>query len=180
MELHGAGRREPWERGWTWEGCVQCIESRWHNSYNQGIRHTDHKLWNICDALFSERANTELQTFWYFYSRLQNSPYSCVFKYARAVKQKVWNDAENSVRLARELRARKTHTPRFTDFFTDFEKNPSVCSLFLLSHTNSEKICIKICDCFWQHWFKLSNERRSRLRQRLSRSLPSQRRSLVR
>ena len=23
---------------------------------------------------------------------------------------------------ARKLRARKTHTPRFTDFFTDFEK----------------------------------------------------------
>ena len=27
--------------------------------------------------------------------RLQNSPYFCVFKYARAVKQKVWNEAEN-------------------------------------------------------------------------------------
>ena len=27
-------------------------------------------------------------------SRLQNSPYFCVFKYARAVKQKVWNEAE--------------------------------------------------------------------------------------
>ena len=27
--------------------------------------------------------------------RLQNSPYFCIFKYARAVKQKVWNDAEN-------------------------------------------------------------------------------------
>ena len=35
--------------------------------------------------------------------RLQNSPYFCVFKYARAVKQKVWNEAENRgrVRLAR-------------------------------------------------------------------------------
>ena len=27
--------------------------------------------------------------------RLQNSPYFCVFKYARAVKQKVCNEAEN-------------------------------------------------------------------------------------
>ena len=27
--------------------------------------------------------------------RLQNSPYFCVFKYTRAVKQKVWNEAEN-------------------------------------------------------------------------------------
>ena len=30
--------------------------------------------------------------------RLQNSPYFWVFKYARAVKQKVWNEAENSER----------------------------------------------------------------------------------
>ena len=30
--------------------------------------------------------------------RLQNSPYFCVFRYARAVKQKVWNDAENRER----------------------------------------------------------------------------------
>ena len=30
--------------------------------------------------------------------RLQNSPYSCVFKYAWAVKQKVWNEAENRER----------------------------------------------------------------------------------
>ena len=42
--------------------------------------------------------------------RLQNSrPYICVFKYARAVKQKVWNEAENRENA-------------FTDFFTDFEK----------------------------------------------------------
>ena len=35
--------------------------------------------------------------------RLQNSPYSCVFMYARAVKQKVWNEAENRERdLARD------------------------------------------------------------------------------
>ena len=27
--------------------------------------------------------------------QLQNSPYFCVFKWARAVKQKVWNEAEN-------------------------------------------------------------------------------------
>ena len=60
--------------------------------------------------------------------RLKNSPFFCVFKYARAVKQKVWNEAENrehnALRVceARALRARKTLTPRFTDFFTDFEK----------------------------------------------------------
>ena len=32
------------------------------------------------------------------FHRLQNSPYFCVFKYARAVKQKVWNEAENRER----------------------------------------------------------------------------------
>ena len=31
-------------------------------------------------------------------NRLQNSPYFCVFKYARAVKQKIWNEAENRER----------------------------------------------------------------------------------
>ena len=37
-------------------------------------------------------------------SRLQNSPYFCVFKYTRAVKQKVWNEAENRERdLARDV-----------------------------------------------------------------------------
>ena len=72
-----------------------------------------------------------------FIYRLQNSPYFCVFKYARAAKQKVWNEAENRQRdwgetlnirftlLACEalaLCARKILTPCFTDFFTDFEK----------------------------------------------------------
>ena len=33
-----------------------------------------------------------------FTPRLQNSQYFCVFKYARAVKQKVWNEAENGER----------------------------------------------------------------------------------
>ena len=60
--------------------------------------------------------------------------------YARAVKQKVWNEAENRERdlgrdaffslaphalracEARARRTRKTLTARFTDFFTDFEK----------------------------------------------------------
>ena len=50
-------------------------------------------------------------------SGLQNSPYFCVFKYARAVKQKAWDEAENRerdwgetpdgrVRLARFARVR--------------------------------------------------------------------------
>ena len=77
--------------------------------------------------------------FWHFVrTRLQNSPYFCVLQYAREAKEKVWNEAENRdpvwgetlkiffSRLtpceARALRARKSLTPRFTDFFTDFEK----------------------------------------------------------
>ena len=60
-------------------------------------------------------------------ARLQHSPYFCVFKYARAVKQKVWNEAENRERdwgetlracETRAPRGRKTFTPRFIDFFT--------------------------------------------------------------
>ena len=60
----------------------------------------------------------------------------CVFKYARAVKQKVWNEAENreqnALRVceARALRARKTLTPRFTDFFTDFEKKTDCFAVY--------------------------------------------------
>ena len=63
--------------------------------------------------------------------RLQNSPYFCVFRYGRAVKQKVRNEAENIERdwgetgfflSPRTPVKRKTITPRFTDFFTDFEK----------------------------------------------------------
>ena len=60
--------------------------------------------------------------------RLQNSPYFCLFKYAREVKQKVWNEAESE---ARAPRARKTLMPRFTDFFTDFEKkNPDYFAVY--------------------------------------------------
>ena len=79
---------------------------------------------------------------------LQNSPYFCVFKYARAVKQKVWNEAENRERdwgetlfflsphtPVRHVRlapfARKTLTPRFTDFFTDFEKKTDCFAVYL-------------------------------------------------
>ena len=43
--------------------------------------------------------------------RLHNSLYFCVFRYPRAVKQKVWNEAEN-----RERDWRETHT-RPTDLY---------------------------------------------------------------
>ena len=63
-------------------------------------------------------------------------------KYAQAVKQEVWNEAENRERdwgetlkiracEARELCARKTLTPRFTDFFTDFEKETDCFAVYI-------------------------------------------------
>ena len=88
------------------------------------------------DQLASHRFNSTL------HSRLQNSPNFCVFKYARAVKQKVWNEAENRERdwfffsrLTRPSdvwgsRARKTLTPPFTDFFTDFEKKTDCFAVY--------------------------------------------------
>ena len=72
-------------------------------------------------------------------ARLQHSPYFCVFKYARAVKQKVSNEAENRERdwgetlracETRAPRARKTLTPRFTEFFTDFEEKTDWFSVY--------------------------------------------------
>ena len=57
--------------------------------------------------------------------------------YARAVKQKVWNEAENRERdwgeklFSRLTRfARKTLTPRFTDFLTDFEKKTDCFAVY--------------------------------------------------
>ena len=44
--------------------------------------------------------------------RLQNSPYFCVFKYARAVKQKVSNKAENRERdWGKTLKILSPHKP---------------------------------------------------------------------
>ena len=72
-------------------------------------------------------------------ARLQHSPYFCVFKYARAVKQKVSNEAENRERdwgetlracETRAPRARKTLTPRFTEFFTDFEEKTDCFAVY--------------------------------------------------
>ena len=42
---------------------------------------------------------------------LQNSPYFCVSKYARAVKQKIWNEAENRERDRGETLFLSPHKP---------------------------------------------------------------------
>ena len=53
--------------------------------------HYDRLILALFDSLFyaCRRKNTFVSL---KHNRLQNSPYFCVFKYARAVKQKVWND----------------------------------------------------------------------------------------
>ena len=45
----------------------------------------------------SSNCQVKIARFYEFF-RLQNSSYFCVVKYARAVKQKVWNDAESRER----------------------------------------------------------------------------------
>ena len=75
-----------------------------------------------CNAKYNSES-----VFRYFASRLKNSPYFCEFKYTRAVKQKVWNEAENGERDWGE-----TLTPRFTDFFADFEKKKPTLLQFIL------------------------------------------------
>ena len=66
------------------------------------------------------------------FQMVQNSPYFCIF----------WNEAENRERdwgecEACELRARKSLTPRFTDFFIDFEKKLTV----LQSKSSISSLC---------------------------------------
>ena len=47
---------------------------------------------------FNQNSQDARKDFQPIETRLQNSPYFCVFKYARAVKRKVWNEAENRER----------------------------------------------------------------------------------
>ena len=59
-----------------------------------------------------------------FHVRLQNNPHFCVFKYARAVKQKVWNEAENRERDWGETQDSYATLYRFLYWF--WEKKPTV------------------------------------------------------
>ena len=69
--------------------------------------------------------------------RLQNSPYFCVFKYARAVKQKVWNEAENRERDwgetgvwgLRASRAQDSFATLYRFLYWFWEKKQLFCSL---------------------------------------------------
>ena len=75
-----------------------------------------------------------MQKVHFWLTRLQNSPYFCVFKYARAVKRAC---------EARALRARKTLTPRLTDFFTDFEKKNDCFAVYWLTCVAQKRLCLK-------------------------------------
>ena len=73
----------------------------------------------------------------------------------REVKQKVWKEAEIRERdwgetvcfflpracEARALRARKTLTPRFTDFLTDFEKKTDCFAVYYKSCLTNYFLC---------------------------------------
>ena len=87
-----------------------------------------------------------------FYDRLQNSPYFCVFKYARAVEQKVGNEAENRerdwghtpygrVRLARFACARllRLTLPISLLILRKKKKKRLFCSLLLRGRTG--RVC---------------------------------------
>ena len=107
--------------------------------------------------------------------RLQNSPYFYVFKHARAVKQKVCNEAENRERdwgeslffspfflsphtpvracEARALRAHKTLTLRFTVFFTDFEKKNRLSLQSKINRVRLPCCCfLFLCTVFFSVW----------------------------
>ena len=70
--------------------------------------------------------------------RLQNSPYFCVFKYAQAVKQKFWNEAENRERDwgletgvwgSRASRTQDSYATLYRLLYWFWEKNRLFCSL---------------------------------------------------
>ena len=62
--------------------------------------------------------------------RLLNSPYFCVFKCARAVKQKVWNEAENRERDWGETGVWGSYATLYRFLYWFWEKNRLFCSLF--------------------------------------------------
>ena len=79
------------------------------------------------------------------FSTLQNSSYFCVFKYARAVKQKVWNETEkrewDTSHARRALRARKTEATLYRFLYWFWEKTRLFCSLVIqrcVEHVNCQ------------------------------------------
>ena len=75
-------------------------------------------------------------------TRLQNSPYFCVFKYARAVKQKVWNEAENRERDWGETLKIRNCRVSFIDLYLVFSRNFRIA---FLHHTNTVILLERYC-----------------------------------
>ena len=90
-------------------------------------------LFSITIHFYSRRVTDSAIT------RLQNSPYFCVFKYARAVKQKVWNEAEN--------RGQDSYATLYRFLYWFWEKNQLFCSLDRLSFARVCKLNNQIHRC---------------------------------
>ena len=88
----------------------------------------------LLEPIWPKNWAKNMQKVHFWLTRLQNSPYFCVFKYARVVK---WACE------ALALRARKTLTPRFTDFFTDFEKKTDCFAVYWLTCVAQKHLCLK-------------------------------------
>ena len=88
-------------------------------------------IFTVVAASISPFSHRRYKIFVFFFQRNLDckTVRTCVFKYARAVKQKVWNEAENRERdWGETLKIRfffslASHALRdSSDFFTDFEK----------------------------------------------------------
>ena len=83
-------------------------------------------------------------------ARLQNRPYFCVFKYARAVKQKVWNEAKNRERdwgetlKIRSYRKRKPMDPK-KKFVMKSAYARTTIQLGLFANAPTKKLDCRLC-----------------------------------
>ena len=77
----------------------------------------------------------KIQTHLYMVVDCKNSPYFCVFKYARAVKLKVWSEAENREQDWRETlfslasHAQDSYATLYRFLYWFWEKKFLICSL---------------------------------------------------
>ena len=103
---------------------ITCPQSLWNLKLAKKL-HVNDKIRDL--------RQTNMSPEHYFWSRLQNSPYFCVFQYAQAVKQQVWNEAENRerVRLARFACIRLLRHSLPISLLILRKKNHLFCSLFL-------------------------------------------------
>ena len=116
---------------------MKKIEQK-HKQQNLG-GHIPHLLHKTCNSEEVLRYNVDCKS----------SPYFCIFKYAQAVKQKVWNEAKSGVRdWGETLKTSRFRLPiPITDFFADFEKKTD---RFQSSCNSNGKVCCTCKDGFLQ------------------------------